>query len=246
MAHRRNQAFLATKTKERTRDGSMRMIEKSLQLLQTDHVDLWQLHDIGTMSDVERGLRQGRRHGSAARDEGAEGCALSRPHRPLPPRRADGRHPPLSIRHDPDGHECGRSAPLQLQRGTAAARRRKTDGHYRHEDPRPRPPAIHLDAAASLSAGAHVGRHGAGADTRHADHARGHVLYAFAAGQHRHHRLRLDRAARRECESRAGVHAAQRSRRLLRSWRAPSLSPSRLSSSASTTGPETELRPPKY
>ena len=34
MAHRRNEAFLATKTKERTRDGSMRMIEKSLELLQ--------------------------------------------------------------------------------------------------------------------------------------------------------------------------------------------------------------------
>ena len=31
MAHRRNEAFLATKTKERTRDGSMRMIEKSLR-----------------------------------------------------------------------------------------------------------------------------------------------------------------------------------------------------------------------
>ena len=52
MAHRREQAFLATKTKERTRDDSMRMIEKSLQLLQTDHVDLWQLHDVGTMTDV--------------------------------------------------------------------------------------------------------------------------------------------------------------------------------------------------
>jgi aryl-alcohol dehydrogenase-like predicted oxidoreductase len=52
MAHRRNEAFVATKTKERTRDGSMRMIEKSLQLLNTDHVDLWQLHDIGTMTDI--------------------------------------------------------------------------------------------------------------------------------------------------------------------------------------------------
>jgi aryl-alcohol dehydrogenase-like predicted oxidoreductase len=53
MKTRRNEAFLATKTKERTRDGSMRMIEKSLQLLNTDHVDLWQLHDIGLQQDVD-------------------------------------------------------------------------------------------------------------------------------------------------------------------------------------------------
>lgn len=53
MKSRRHEAFLATKTKERTRDGSLRMIEKSLTLLNTDHVDLWQLHDIGLPQDVE-------------------------------------------------------------------------------------------------------------------------------------------------------------------------------------------------
>jgi aryl-alcohol dehydrogenase-like predicted oxidoreductase len=52
MKTRRQEAFLATKTKERTRDGSLRMIEKSLVLLNTDHVDLWQLHDIGLPEDV--------------------------------------------------------------------------------------------------------------------------------------------------------------------------------------------------
>ncbi len=59
MKHRRNDAFLATKTKERTRDGSMRMIETSLKLLQTDHVDLWQLHDIGTMTDINEIFAKG-------------------------------------------------------------------------------------------------------------------------------------------------------------------------------------------
>ncbi|HEY6377467.1 MAG TPA: aldo/keto reductase, partial [Edaphobacter sp.] len=52
MQHRRNEAFIATKTKERTREASLRMIEKSLKLLNTDHVDLWQLHDVGLPEDV--------------------------------------------------------------------------------------------------------------------------------------------------------------------------------------------------
>jgi len=59
MKTRRKESFLATKTKERTRDGSMRMIEESLRLLQTDHVDIWQLHDIGTMTDVDQVFAKG-------------------------------------------------------------------------------------------------------------------------------------------------------------------------------------------
>jgi aryl-alcohol dehydrogenase-like predicted oxidoreductase len=59
MKTRRQDAFLATKTKERTRDGSLRMIEKSLTLLNTDHVDLWQVHDIGLPEDVDAVFAKG-------------------------------------------------------------------------------------------------------------------------------------------------------------------------------------------
>jgi hypothetical protein len=54
MKRRRGEAFLATKTHDRTRDGSMRILETSLKLLQTDHVDLWQIHNLTSMEQVER------------------------------------------------------------------------------------------------------------------------------------------------------------------------------------------------
>ena len=59
MKRRRSEAFLASKTKERTRDASMRMLEQSLKLLNTDHLDLWQLHDIGTVTDVNEVFAKG-------------------------------------------------------------------------------------------------------------------------------------------------------------------------------------------
>ena len=56
---RRAEAFLTSKTKERTRDASLRMLEKSLELLQTDHLDMWMLHDIGTPSDIAEVFAKG-------------------------------------------------------------------------------------------------------------------------------------------------------------------------------------------
>ena len=54
MKRRRSEAFLATKTHDRTRDGSLKLLEKSLELLQTDHVDLWQIHNLSKMEQVEQ------------------------------------------------------------------------------------------------------------------------------------------------------------------------------------------------
>jgi aryl-alcohol dehydrogenase-like predicted oxidoreductase len=53
MKQRRREVFLATKTHDRTRDGSMKLLEESLQLLQTDHLDLWQVHNLTRMEQVE-------------------------------------------------------------------------------------------------------------------------------------------------------------------------------------------------
>jgi aryl-alcohol dehydrogenase-like predicted oxidoreductase len=50
----RDRVFIATKTKERTRDAALKNIEVSLKLLDTDHVDCWQLHDVGIQEDIDQ------------------------------------------------------------------------------------------------------------------------------------------------------------------------------------------------
>ncbi len=54
MRERRTEVYLASKTHDRTYDGTMRLIEASLRRLQTDRLDLYQLHNVRTRDDLER------------------------------------------------------------------------------------------------------------------------------------------------------------------------------------------------
>jgi predicted aldo/keto reductase-like oxidoreductase len=72
LGERRREVFLASKTHDRTRDGSLRLLDDSLRRLRTDHLDLWQLHDLRTNSDLDRIFARGGALEAllAARDEG--------------------------------------------------------------------------------------------------------------------------------------------------------------------------------
>lgn len=59
MAKRRREVFLASKTHDRTRDGSLRLLESNLKTLQTDHLDLWQLHNIQYDTQLEKIFAKG-------------------------------------------------------------------------------------------------------------------------------------------------------------------------------------------
>jgi predicted aldo/keto reductase-like oxidoreductase len=59
LGERRSDIFLASKTHDRTRDGSLRLLDDSLRRLRTDFLDLWQLHDLRTRADLDRIFARG-------------------------------------------------------------------------------------------------------------------------------------------------------------------------------------------
>jgi predicted aldo/keto reductase-like oxidoreductase len=50
----RKNIFLTTKSPERTKAGAERDLELSLRALKTDYVDLWQIHQVSEMSEVDQ------------------------------------------------------------------------------------------------------------------------------------------------------------------------------------------------
>jgi aryl-alcohol dehydrogenase-like predicted oxidoreductase len=59
LGERRRDIVLASKTHDRTRDGSLRLLDDSLRRLRTDYLDLWQLHDLRTADDLDRIFARG-------------------------------------------------------------------------------------------------------------------------------------------------------------------------------------------
>jgi uncharacterized protein len=51
---RRKEIFLATKSDPRDRDGVLRSVEQSLKFLQTDYLDLIQIHSLSNLDDLNR------------------------------------------------------------------------------------------------------------------------------------------------------------------------------------------------
>jgi uncharacterized protein len=56
MRSRRSEVFLATKVNRRSRDGVLDELKESLRRLQTDHVDLIQVHAVNAWADLEQAL----------------------------------------------------------------------------------------------------------------------------------------------------------------------------------------------
>ena len=72
MRSRRDEVFLATKVDRRSKDGVLDEVKESLRKLQTDHVDLIQVHAVNAWADLEQALApDGALAGlEAARDQG--------------------------------------------------------------------------------------------------------------------------------------------------------------------------------
>ncbi len=59
MRRRRDECFLATKTAAGTKKKALEDLETSLKELQTDYVDLWQMHDVSTRARFDQVMKRG-------------------------------------------------------------------------------------------------------------------------------------------------------------------------------------------
>ena len=104
---RRKDIFLATKIDPRDRDGALRSVETSLKFLQTDYIDLIQIHSLSNLDDLDRIASANGVLAAVRAIERAESRPLHRHYRPQRRRRHGGGAAPLRFRHGLDGAQCG-------------------------------------------------------------------------------------------------------------------------------------------
>jgi aryl-alcohol dehydrogenase-like predicted oxidoreductase len=59
LGERRKDVWIASKTHDRTRDGSWKLLEGTLQRLQTDKIEEWRLHNVASMEELDACFAKG-------------------------------------------------------------------------------------------------------------------------------------------------------------------------------------------
>ena len=70
MVHHRDRFFLATKTRSRTYEGAWKNLRRSLERLQVEYIDLWQMHGLTGAAGWERAMQGTLQAFIEARDQG--------------------------------------------------------------------------------------------------------------------------------------------------------------------------------
>ena len=201
---RRKEVWVTSKTADRTYDGSMRLLDSTLSNMQTDHLDLWQIHNLQTREQLEqifapngaiKALQRAREQGTA------NFLGVTGHYEPNVLADAIKRFPfdtILMAINAADRHYLSfleHLLPLaqQLKMGTISM---KVATRGRVLSTWTPPPA-------GRAAGAHAHQ-----VARHADHSGGACLQHVPAGLNHHHRRGHGDADRAERRDRRGVYAA--------------------------------------
>ena len=104
---RRKEIFLATKIDPRDRDGALRSVETSLKFLQTDYLDLIQIHSLSDLNDLDRIGSPNGVLSAIQQLKDQKVVTLHRHHRPQRRHGHDRGAASPRLRHRFDGPQCG-------------------------------------------------------------------------------------------------------------------------------------------
>ena len=133
LKERRKDLFLTSKSHARTKAGALDHLEQTLRNMKTDHLDLWQVHDVRTREEIEQLFGPGRGDGSVCPGKAGRPDPVHRDHGPSRSGNNQTVSRPVRFRYRAHARKPGGAGVRQLPRGCASPCRREGNGHYRHE-----------------------------------------------------------------------------------------------------------------